>query len=199
MVLTMGVQLFGVQQSLNQKLDNVRFLMKTNGMTLEEIVSQSGLYPFEHATANGLSYLSIAGVICVLMFYSIFIWYRDWWGRSSFIYRLLMLPHSRFSIYLAKFTAMLLFIFSMLAVQLLTFSIEWLLYNEQIPHELRTSYSSFFDAIAYSGFGFILPPSPIEFWQVMPSERCSFCSFLRLYYWRGLTGGRACLGEGAIS
>ena len=36
------------------------------------------------------------------MIYVFFIWYRDWLGKYTFAYRLLMLPTTRINIYFAK-------------------------------------------------------------------------------------------------
>ncbi len=57
--------------------------------------------------------------IAVLVIYAFLIWYRDWFGRSTFAFRLLALPSERRNVYFAKLTAILTFIFAMLGFQLL--------------------------------------------------------------------------------
>src|SRR5690606_30997651 len=49
--------------------------------------------------------------VAVLVIYAFLIWYRGWFGRSTFAYRLLSLPSERRNIYFAKLTAILTFVF----------------------------------------------------------------------------------------
>src|SRR5699024_2556313 len=58
-----------------------------------------------------------------LLFYMFFIWYRDWFSRNTFIFRLLMLPTSRMNIYFAKLTTIMLTVLGMVAFQLIFISI----------------------------------------------------------------------------
>lgn len=71
--------------------------------------------------------------IAVLSLYVFLIWYRDWFGRNTFIYRLLMLPAARRNIYLAKGTAILLFVFGLITFQLLLLPMEHLLFKLIVP------------------------------------------------------------------
>src|SRR5699024_9391346 len=41
-------------------------------------------------------------IVLVFMFYSFFTWYREWLGKNTFIYRLLMLPTNRSYLLLSK-------------------------------------------------------------------------------------------------
>ncbi|WP_338554417.1 hypothetical protein [Paenibacillus sp. KS-LC4] len=75
--------------------------------------------------------------IIVIAAYVFLIWYRDWLGRDTFIYRLLMLPGNRSSIYAAKLTAILLFTFGLVSFQLLLLPLEMMLFNLIIPEGLR--------------------------------------------------------------
>lgn len=75
--------------------------------------------------------------IVVIAGYVFLIWYRDWLGRDTFIYRLLMLPSNRGAIYAAKLTAILLFTFGLVSFQLLLLPLEMMLFNLVIPEALR--------------------------------------------------------------
>ena len=44
----------------------------------------------------------IALCVVVLIIYVFFIWYRDWLGKNTFIYRLLMLPTARIQCLFSK-------------------------------------------------------------------------------------------------
>ncbi|WP_168121823.1 hypothetical protein [Paenibacillus sp. HB172176] len=75
--------------------------------------------------------------IAALSFYVFFIWYRDWLGRSTFIYRLLMLPAARMNLYWAKLTSLLLLVFSMLSFQLVLLPIEGWVFKLLVPSVQR--------------------------------------------------------------
>jgi len=73
--------------------------------------------------------------ISVLVLYVFFIWYREWWGKNTFAYRLLMLPTSRMNIYMAKFTALLLFVLGLVALQIVLLALQNMLFNMIVPIE----------------------------------------------------------------
>ena len=75
--------------------------------------------------------------IAVLSFYVFFIWYRDWLGRSTFIYRLLTLPTARINLYWAKLTSLLLLVFGMLSFQLVLLPIEGWVFKLLVPSAQR--------------------------------------------------------------
>lgn len=86
--------------------------------------------------------------IAVLAIYVFLIWYRDWVGRSTFMYRLLMLPTARLHIYLAKMTAIFLFVLSMLSFQMLLLFVESIIFKLIVPADLCVK--SFFSEIIKS-------------------------------------------------
>ncbi|CAM4326823.1 hypothetical protein FHS16_000870 [Paenibacillus endophyticus] len=94
---------------------------------------------FEWAMFNTQMWFIIPVLLCisVLSLYVFFIWYRDWIGRNAFIYRLLMLPTARRNIYLAKITALLLFVLSIVSFQLALLPVLELVIRLVVPAELR--------------------------------------------------------------
>mgnify|MGYP000976153156 CR=1 FL=1 len=101
--------------------------------------------------------------IAALLLYVFLIWYREWFGRSTFIYRLLMLPTARRNLYLSKLTAILLFVFAMLSFQLLALAIEQLIFRWIVPADLWGG-SPFTDAIlSNQAFELLLPLSGVQF------------------------------------
>lgn len=90
--------------------------------------------------------LSVLAVVGVLSAYLFFIWYRDWLGRNTFVYRLLMLPAARSSFYLAKLTAFLVFVFAALAFQSLSLAVGRMIYEVVVPSGRQTA-SYFIDVI----------------------------------------------------
>lgn len=59
-------------------------------------------FTVQDITSSTLFELSILLIVLVFAFYSFFTWYREWLGKNTFIYRLLMLPTSRTYIILTK-------------------------------------------------------------------------------------------------
>ncbi|MCR8659530.1 hypothetical protein [Paenibacillus endoradicis] len=86
--------------------------------------------------------------IAVLAIYVFLIWYRDVVGRSTFMYRLLMLPTARRHIYLAKITAIFLFVLSLLSFQMLLLFMGNIIFKLIVPADLRVE--SFFSEIIKS-------------------------------------------------
>lgn len=92
-----GLQIFTALTkifSYNSELEK----MLARGESLE-------LYPdftVQDITGSTLFELSILLIVLVFAFYSFFTWYREWLGKNTFIYRLLMLPTSRTYIILTK-------------------------------------------------------------------------------------------------
>ncbi|TKH07421.1 hypothetical protein FC682_00775 [Peribacillus simplex] len=98
------------------------------------------------ATYNGIDFTHIANTLLfvgpialsavALIFYIFLIWYRDWFGKNTFIYRLLMLPTSRLSIYLSKATAIFLMVLGLIALQIIILPMENALFNSLVPEVL---------------------------------------------------------------
>ncbi|WP_027093877.1 hypothetical protein [Cohnella thermotolerans] len=101
--------------------------------------------------------------IATLGLYVFLIWYRDWLGRDTFIYRLLTLPTARRNIFLSKLTAILLFVFGLISFQLALLPIERILFNMAVAPDLREP-SPFTDAILASQvFKRLLPLDRTQF------------------------------------
>lgn len=101
--------------------------------------------------------LAIVVPLAALLAYVLLIWYRDWFGGHPFAFRLLTVPGGRIPIYFAKLTAILLFVLSMLAWQLLAMAVLKLEYAMLTP-ELLKEPSRFTDAMYASEiFKLLLP------------------------------------------
>ncbi|OMF24139.1 hypothetical protein BK133_23260 [Paenibacillus sp. FSL H8-0548] len=94
---------------------------------------------FEWAMFNTQMWFILPILLCigVLSVYVFFVWYRDWMGRNTFIYRLLMLPTARHNLYFAKITAFLLFVFTIVAFQLILLPVEEFVLKLVVPADLR--------------------------------------------------------------
>ncbi|MFZ0443730.1 MAG: hypothetical protein WAM95_03570 [Bacillus sp. (in: firmicutes)] len=103
-------------------------------------------------------------ILCgvILMIYVFFIWYRDWLGKNTFSYRLLMLPTARINVYLAKATTIFLYVLGLVTLQLLLLPIEVQVLHWMVPSEFRTDLS--FNEIAhFHDLRILFPNNFIEF------------------------------------
>ncbi|WP_018759254.1 hypothetical protein [Paenibacillus terrigena] len=121
---------------------------KEKGLTQAEVgfaIPKFLSFPWAIVNTKVWFILPILLSITVLVLYSMIIWYRDWFGRSTFIYRLLMLPSARWVLYVSKLTAILTFVFSMIAFQLVLLVGENMLFKTIVPAGMRTD-STFVEA-----------------------------------------------------
>ncbi|MFC4601268.1 hypothetical protein [Cohnella hongkongensis] len=135
--------------------------------------------------------------IAALAIYAFLIWYRDWFGRSTFAYRLLSLPSERRNLFFAKLTAILTFVFVLVGFQLALMPVGRAVYAMIAPAgQLQPSYIA--DAIhANQAFKILLPRSFADFFvnygQGVIALLVVFASILleRSYRWLGLVYGVA--------
>lgn len=79
--------------------------------------------------------------ICIVfMFgYTFYIWYRDWYGPNTFVYRLFMLPVERMYIFVGKAMTLLLMVAGIIAFQLFLLYIGKWIIQLNVPIDLRDS------------------------------------------------------------
>ena len=105
----------------------------------------------------------IALCVGAVFFYIFLVWYRDWNGKNTFIYRLLMLPTARLSVYFAKATAIMMIIFTMVAAQIAFLKIESSFLDLLIPAEFFKE-TSIAEISSYNIFvRYIIPGTFTEF------------------------------------
>ncbi|HZW69005.1 MAG TPA: hypothetical protein VFF20_10485 [Pseudogracilibacillus sp.] len=85
----------------------------------EQFLQEYWSFSLANATYSLIFLAPIALSVVGLIFYMFFIWYRDWFARNTFIYRLLMLPANRMNIYFAKLATIMVTVIGMVAFQLI--------------------------------------------------------------------------------
>lgn len=75
-------------------------------------------------------------IFTTIIGYSLFIWYRDWFGKHLFIYRLLLMPVHRMTIYSAKFSAIVVMLLALVASQLVFIPLQAQLLTMNLPNQL---------------------------------------------------------------
>ncbi|MEH6941331.1 hypothetical protein [Bacillus sp. JJ722] len=93
--------------------------------------------PLEILTDSILFMSPIVICLAVLLIYMFFTWYREWFAKNTFAFQVLMLPFKRMSVFYAKLTSLLLFIFGCIAVQLAMYPVLNALYKAIVPEAGR--------------------------------------------------------------
>ncbi|MED3690974.1 hypothetical protein P4534_19585 [Peribacillus butanolivorans] len=159
-----------VSQFVGVIIGTKSFLNRAHDIMLEEKISEAayvtnyGGIDFTHI-ANTLWFLGpIALSAVALVFYIFLIWYRDWFGKNTFIYRLLMLPTSRLSIYLSKATAIFLMVLGLIAFQIIILPMENALFNSYVPELLLNMNMSTSSIMKFNGvLNLIIPTTFTQF------------------------------------
>jgi len=114
----------------------IEAFMRENGVSMQEAVDAYGKSSFAQVVASGPFLLILGAGMMVILIGAFVIWYRDWFGKTNYIYRLLLLPGSRSSIYFAKLTTIVLLMFGFVTVQWLMFFVLTPLHDLLLPPEL---------------------------------------------------------------
>jgi hypothetical protein len=138
MGVTMLSQIIGVLVESRNYVNKANKLIYGELMPKSQFIEQFGTMSFFNISQTIWFMGPIALCAVTLIIYAFFIWYRDWFGKNTFIYRLLMLPTARLHIYLAKATTILLFILGLVALQLLLIPVENQILQWMVPNEFRT-------------------------------------------------------------
>jgi len=136
--------------------------MLAQGKSSFEILGKMGKMSIGNIMNNNLFYMTLMVGAIPLIIYMFFIWYRDWFGKSSFIYRLLMLPTNRMNLFYSKAVAMFLFIFGLVAVQVLLLQVEHWIIGAIVPRDYNSNLD-FLNLIDGSPLTVILPPTLEQF------------------------------------
>lgn len=135
--------------------------------------------------------------IVALIGYVFFIWYRDWIGKNSFAYRLLMLPGYRMNLFWAKLTTIMLLVLGLVACQIALIPLQIGLFNQMIPAELAITETTFDFIRHHELFRILIPPTFLEFVLYYGAGLLAVASaftavlFERSFRLKGLVGGIA--------
>lgn len=130
-------QMGGVVFESFKYVNTVNGLMQKEMLTVSTILEQYGQMSLDRMTGSVWFLGPILLSVATLVLYVFFIWYRDWLGKNTFIYRLLMLPIERINVYFAKATTILLLVLGLVAAQLLFILIESQVMQWIVPDEFR--------------------------------------------------------------
>ncbi|NRD78198.1 hypothetical protein HPT25_12455 [Bacillus sp. BRMEA1] len=107
------------------------------GITKAQFITRNGPINFMQIMTSMWFLAPIAISATVILGYIFLIWYRDWFAKNTFIYRLLMLPTSRLSIYFSKSTAILLMVLGLITLEIIILPFQLSLFQLLVPNDLR--------------------------------------------------------------
>lgn len=157
-------QIAGVIYESNSYLDLANREMYESGLTLSQFTEMYWTLSMSRILSSGWFVIPIGLSAAALIFYCFFIWYRDWFGKNTFIYRLLMLPTARLNVYLAKASAIFLMVLGLVGIQLILLPIENTIFESIVPLDLRTDMPVHeLSSSAYGYLGLLVPNSFVQF------------------------------------
>jgi hypothetical protein len=161
--ITILSQLVGLWVVSNSYMERANYAMFEENLSPAQFVSDNGEMSLLVLTRTLWFLGPIALGAIALLFNIFFVWYRDWFGKNTFIYRLLMLPTARINVYLAKATSILLMVLGLVAIQIVLLPVESVLLKWLVTRDFRLDLAP---AEVVSGFRelmIILPAGIIDF------------------------------------
>ncbi|WP_430788913.1 hypothetical protein VBD025_02295 [Virgibacillus flavescens] len=137
LVITLVAQITGVIVASKNYLKTANEAMYQDMISKAEFLAQYGQMSFLDVTRTLWFLGPIALCAAAVAFYIFLIWYRDWFGKNTFIYRLLMLPTNRLNVFFAKITTILLATLGFVAFQLLLLPVEMTILKWMVPRGFR--------------------------------------------------------------
>ncbi|AXI07925.1 hypothetical protein CUC15_02545 [Oceanobacillus zhaokaii] len=161
--ITILSQLIGVIVVAKNYVANANEVIYVDSMPLEQFIEQYGKMNMTAVVETLWFAGPIALCAAALIFYIFFIWYRDWVGKNTFIYRLFMLPTARLNVLLSKATAIFLMVLGLISIQLILLPIGSMLLKWNVSMDFRAD-MTIREIINNSHYLFILiPDSFIQF------------------------------------
>ncbi|MBP1968444.1 small-conductance mechanosensitive channel [Virgibacillus natechei] len=163
--ITIVSQITGVIVKSRSYLSDANEAIYEDLMPMEQFLEQTGPLSMVQINQSIWSVGPIALCIIALLFYCFFIWYRDWLGKNTFIYRLLMLPTARLNVFLAKATAIFLMVLGLVSLQLILLPVESTILKWTVPLDFRIDMAvgEIINNSVYGVFQLLIPQSFIQF------------------------------------
>lgn len=119
---------------------------------------------FDNYLGGTLFILSIGVAVAAMVFFSFWIWYRDFQGRGTFMMRLLILPQKRMLVFGAKLATIVFMILGLFAVQWIALKLEYIIFTSWFDSQMISMSGSFERSIGYdSALSAMFPASLFNF------------------------------------
>lgn len=133
------------------------------GIPKEQFLQDNGYVSIGNILSSFLFTLPIVLAAVTIFIYVLFIWYRDWLGKNTFIYRLLMLPVKRIQLFFSKLAAILIFVFGLIAYQVAVLPALQVILKLIIPVDYRLDLTIQGMIRSFYYLKFLLPEKFIDF------------------------------------
>ena len=190
-----------VTQMVGVIVESRKYVNRANEKIFEEMMSKAQFLE----SFGQMSFLQIARslwfmapiALCAagLAFYIFLIWYRDWIGKNTFVYRLLMLPTTRLNIFYAKITTILMMTLGLVAFQLILLPIEMSVMTAIVPDEFRNDMGVKELVTSMPELNIIIASSIVEFFLYYGAGLLAvailFTAIIleRSFRWKGIAAG----------
>lgn len=141
--------------------------ISTNSATISEAKEMFAPFSFFSMTNSFWIMGPILAGITALLFYSVFTWYREWFGKNTFAYRLLILPISRMTIFFSKLVNIFIAIFALIASQMLSFAMGYPIVNMLIDKAFLSDMSLIESFRMNLSFHYLFPFHPKMFLMII--------------------------------
>ncbi|QHT60360.1 hypothetical protein GXP70_10680 [Paenibacillus lycopersici] len=164
-LITALLQCAGIAYETHKYIGQVNDHVELSKSTIAAYVQTNGKLPFTQMIGRAGLWMYAPIALCIggIALYIFLIWYKEWFGKNAFIYRLLTIPTARGNIYFAKLTAILVFVSSLVAFQIMLLPLERSLFAAVGGDELFAG-SSIYDAVQYNRLlSVLIPPTFTDF------------------------------------
>ncbi|WP_214793210.1 MULTISPECIES: hypothetical protein [unclassified Exiguobacterium] len=103
--------------------------------------------------------LSIGVAVTAMVFFSFWIWYRDFQGRGTFMMRLLLMPQQRMLVFGAKLATMMLMVLGLLSVQWIALKLQYIAFTGWFDSQMVPVSGTFEQAIRFDGALSVMYPA----------------------------------------
>ena len=158
LLFTILSQLTAVFLTTRRYMNDIQNLIFKQQFTEKAALENMGSISMLNITRTSLFNAPIALGITALLLYCLLIWYRDWFGKNTFIYRLLMLPVNRMSLFFSKLTVIFTAVLGLIGTQIALLLLENKLLTMLVPAIYRAD-MSLFEIINFSEILNILIPT----------------------------------------
>lgn len=186
-----------------QYINRANRLIAEEQATTQQIIDQFDYFSFYGITNTLWILAPILLGISGLLLYSLFIWYREWLGKNTFIYRLLMLPISRTTLFLSKFIVILTGIFTLIGTQFASLVAGHFIVRSLMPSEWLLN-ERLIDSLSMQHFfHYIFPLNDVFYWTLGTGVTCLLVLFTVILFERSFSAKGIVIGvlygAGALS
>lgn len=144
-------------------MSRINKFIAENSASVDEALDMFGTFSFFNMTNTLWIVGPIALGISGMLFYSIFTWYREWFGKNTFAYRLLILPVERMTIFFSKLITIFIAIFALLSTQMVSLAIGYPIVSMIIDSDFFHSLSLMESIHMNMSFHYLFPINPLAF------------------------------------